>query len=98
QPRIPSATPLIVALQENAFVRSITKAMANNLEPAASYLLKEIANMKQLLSSKPGVIHAMLTGSGSTIFGVCEDAASAQQAANDFRAQGYWACAATTCD
>ena len=96
QPRIPSATPLIVALQENAFVRSITKAMANNLEPAASYLLKEIANMKQLLSSKPGVIHAMLTGSGSTIFGVCEDAASAQQAANDFRSQGYWACAATT--
>ena len=89
---IPDSAPLVAALREGSSRQVLSDAMANNLEPAAIKLLNEIAIIKQELEEAPGVLRALVTGSGSTVFGVCENAATAQQVAKDMADQGYWSC------
>jgi 4-diphosphocytidyl-2-C-methyl-D-erythritol kinase len=54
--------------------------LVNDLEPAARSLRPEIGDALDALRSA-GAPHAMLTGSGPTAFGLCEDLAAAQRVA-----------------
>jgi 4-diphosphocytidyl-2-C-methyl-D-erythritol kinase len=55
--------------------------LANDLEPAARSLRPEIGLALDALRDA-GAPHALLTGSGPTAFGLCEDMAAAQRVAN----------------
>jgi len=92
---LPPLDPLIAALESGAPER-IAAALANNLYPAAQELLPELASVIARLQAHPGVMRALLAGSGSTVFGVCESAAAARAAAAHFSVQGFWAYAGHT--
>ena len=90
-------TPLVDALiAANLNTPAIAAAMENNLYPAASALLPELEELMHALEDQPRVLRALLTGSGATVFGLCEDAVAAKAAQEVFTARGYWAQACTT--
>ena len=64
---------------------------ANNLAPAAERLMPELERVRTWLESQDGVTEALLCGSGSTTFGVCDDFATACAVAAKAGAQGWWA-------
>ena len=71
----------------------LARCVANNLEPVALRLMPELADVLGVLEGTDGVLCAMVTGSGSCSFGLCESAAAASRAAERARARGWWACA-----
>jgi 4-diphosphocytidyl-2-C-methyl-D-erythritol kinase len=75
---------------------SIAVALANNLYPAACALMPGLEALVADIQRQQGVHAALLTGSGSTVFGVCEDSLAASSAAEYFAQKGYWAKACTT--
>ena len=74
-----SVTPQVVA-----------KLLANNLTPAATSLMPEIAEITEQLEAQPGILKALLAGSGSTVFAVVANPQAANTAATNFQAKGYW--------
>ncbi len=58
-----------------------SELLVNDLEPAARSLRPEIGDALDALRDA-GAPHALLTGSGPTTFGLCEDMAAAQRVAN----------------
>ena len=95
-PAVPDSAVLLAALRGGAEKAALCEGMENNLEPVLRKMLVEIANIERLLAACPRVIRTMLSGSGTVVFGVCEDIQAAQLAAGSMRGQGYWACAART--
>ncbi|MDR3052916.1 MAG: hypothetical protein LBU48_03530 [Coriobacteriales bacterium] len=75
---------------------SLAPALANNLYPAARALLPELEQLLSALQRQAGIARALLTGSGSTVFALCADAATAQAAQAALVQQGYWAQTCTT--
>ena len=65
--------------------------LANNLSAAAESLVPDIKEVRAIIESSTGVKGALLCGSGSGVFGVCESYAAAQAAAAAAQAKGYWA-------
>ncbi|MDR2673062.1 MAG: 4-(cytidine 5'-diphospho)-2-C-methyl-D-erythritol kinase [Coriobacteriales bacterium] len=92
----PSASRLVSVLESRGQTLAIAEACVNNLEPAAKKLLSKIANIKSELKAQAGVLTALLCGSGSTVFGICDSADSAQAAARYFSGKGLWAQATRT--
>jgi 4-diphosphocytidyl-2-C-methyl-D-erythritol kinase len=93
----PSAESLVRLLETpSARPKDITGALANNLYPAACALMPALKGLVAAIEEQPGVRAALLAGSGSAVFGICENANAAEQAADTFRKQGYWARACTT--
>ncbi|MDR2197365.1 MAG: hypothetical protein LBO07_05315 [Coriobacteriales bacterium] len=70
---------------------TIARACANNLTVAAQTLLPELVLLRERIQACPGVLNAVLTGSGSVIFGICESRQAATEAAACLKEQGYWA-------
>ncbi len=90
-------SPLITALlSEELDIPTIATNLHNNLYPAAKTILPELGQLVDNLSAQPGVIRALLTGSGATVFAVCEDATAANIIEKHFANRGYWAKACTT--
>ncbi|NLG11153.1 MAG: 4-(cytidine 5'-diphospho)-2-C-methyl-D-erythritol kinase [Coriobacteriaceae bacterium] len=90
-------SPLITALlSEELDIPTIAANLHNNLYPAAKTILPELGQLVDNLSAQPGVIRALLTGSGATVFAVCEDATAANIIEKHFANRGYWAKACTT--
>jgi 4-diphosphocytidyl-2C-methyl-D-erythritol kinase len=58
--------------------------------------MPELASLSSEISAQPGVDAALLCGSGSTIFGICESADAAARAARHFSQRGYWTKACST--
>jgi len=81
--------PLLAAL--DAGQRPQQRHLSNNLEPAALGLCPQIGELKELLACQPGVGAVQLSGSGSVVFGICDDMESAAAAASAFAAKGLWA-------
>jgi 4-diphosphocytidyl-2-C-methyl-D-erythritol kinase len=95
---MPSAECLVRLLETPGTSPDVlAEEMANNLCPAACVILPELEELIAELGSQQGVYRALLTGSGSTVFGVCEDSQTAQRVAEHFGRRGYWtkACATT---
>lgn len=81
--------PLVDAVAA-ANVDAMAAACANNLEPAAFELLPATRQVAQFLSAQPGVLNALVTGSGSCVFGLCRDAGAADVAATEAARLGWW--------
>lgn len=67
----------------------IVKNLGNSLEPASLQLVDEIRTIKQQLSEH-GFDGVLMSGSGSTVFGITKDSALLEKAMNDMKAQGYF--------
>lgn len=87
--------PLVDAVAA-ANVDAMAAACANNLEPAAFGLLPATRQVAQFLSAQPGVLNALVTGSGSCVFGLCRDAGAADVAATEAARLGWWSSAVTS--
>lgn len=69
----------------------------NDLEEAVLAAHPEIAEVKRRLLSL-GARHALMSGSGATVFGVFDNSEAIEQAESEARAAGYWAQRARTVD
>lgn len=67
----------------------IVKNLGNSLEPASLQLVDEIRIIKQQLSEH-GFDGVLMSGSGSTVFGITKDSALLEKAMNDMKAQGHF--------
>lgn len=67
----------------------VVKNLGNSLEPASLQLVDEIRTIKQQLSEH-GFDGVLMSGSGSTVFGITKDSALLEKAMNDMKAQGYF--------
>lgn len=71
---------------------SLAPLLANNLDPVACRLLPVVADVRAWLLAQDGVLGGQVTGSGSCVFGLCEndeDALRIARAAQD--KYGAWA-------
>jgi 4-diphosphocytidyl-2-C-methyl-D-erythritol kinase len=70
--------------------QAVANLLANNLTPAATSLMPEIAEITEQLEAQPGIYKALLAGSGSTVFAVAANPQAAIAAASHFKTKGYW--------
>jgi 4-diphosphocytidyl-2C-methyl-D-erythritol kinase len=93
----PAAGPraVVEALKAGDTVR-LAASVANNLTAASAKLVPEVLDALAWVSAQPGVLGAIMAGSGSGTFALCEDAASAALVAERARSEGWWAVATTT--
>ena len=81
--------PLVDAVSA-ANLCAMAAACANNLEPAAFELLPATRQVADFLAAQPGVLNALVTGSGSCLFGLCCDRKTAAAAATEAARRGWW--------
>ena len=104
-PGIPLPTPQVFAARRGGFssaarfsqaprdARELASLLAerrNDLEPAATSLVPEIAALLDALRASPGCRLARLSGSGATCFGIYDTPEAASHAASGLRAPGWW--------
>ena len=65
--------------------------LVNNLAPAAELLLPELADIRAWALEQSGVRGALLSGSGSATFVICENHEAALRLAVAAQQQGHWA-------
>jgi 4-diphosphocytidyl-2-C-methyl-D-erythritol kinase len=75
--------------------RPFTELLVNDLEAAAAEIHPEVLSLKARVMAE-GAQAALMTGSGSAVFGLCADPESAVNAATRLRGQGLWAEAVRT--
>jgi 4-diphosphocytidyl-2-C-methyl-D-erythritol kinase len=76
-------------------VLEVGAALVNDLQDPAMDLHSEISNAKTELENA-GVQSALMSGSGSTVFGLVSDEAQGREIAALMEAKGYWACSVHT--
>jgi len=93
----PGATDALAkALLEEKGPQEIAALCTNNLEQSAQKLLPDIVSIKEELTGLPGVLGALLSGSGSAFFAICSNAESAQACMQHFADRGLWSVAVQT--
>ena len=70
-------------------IRELPLAASNDLEEAVSAAHPEIAEVKRRLLSL-GARHALMSGSGATVFAVFDNSQMSERAQFEMRAAGYW--------
>jgi 4-diphosphocytidyl-2-C-methyl-D-erythritol kinase len=95
RPASPSADAIVAAVRSGDR-RSIADAMHNDMAEAAASLVPEVRSALRFVETSPGVLGGMVAGSGSSVFAVCEDGASASECAGAAQARGWWSCATRT--
>lgn len=94
-PGLPATDGLIDAL-DSGDAAAVATRLYNAMTPASTVLVPAIAEAMNLLAGQPGVLGHAMAGSGSAVFGICADAASAEACAATARAAGLWAIATQT--
>jgi 4-diphosphocytidyl-2-C-methyl-D-erythritol kinase len=95
QPETLDPGPLETAL-ERGDREAVAAALRNDLTEAAMQVAPEVAGVVEFVAGQPGILGALVAGSGSTVFGIAGDLASARAAAAGARTLGWWAEATTT--
>lgn len=88
----PSPDAMVAALRAGD-PEAVAAALYDNMTEASCALVPEIAPALRFVRDFPGVLGAEMAGSGSTVFGVCTDAASARACAAAAAERGWWSCA-----
>lgn len=83
-------SPRIIPFTLFAANAALPLAASNDLEPVVSAAHPEIAEVKRRLLSL-GARHALMSGSGATVFGVFDNLETSERAQSEMRATGYWA-------
>ncbi len=86
------ALPAPVGLHDAAALAAYLHLCRNDMEPAARGLAPEIGTVIATLAAQPGCLLARMSGSGATCFGLFEDKAQSEAAANalSFHNPDYW--------
>ncbi len=79
-----SVTMLVHALRNGSAVAELAKGLSNDLQPEAIRRCPVIQEIRQYLSTH-GCAGTMVSGSGPSVFGLCEDASHAQRIARQLR-------------
>ena len=86
--------PVLIDTKAAACARDARDAVEielfNNLAPAAEALMPELAQIRTWLAEQPGVSGALLCGSGSAIFAVCDSFDAACRIVASARTQNLW--------
>ena len=85
-----NATAKMVAALQAGDVDEIAAALMNDLQPPAVKLHPEIADALVSLRTA-GVVGAMMSGSGSSVFGLARDADETARISSELNARGYQA-------
>ena len=83
-----NATAKMVAALKAGDLESIAAALMNDLQAPAVKQHPEIADALVSLRTA-GVLGAMMSGSGSSVFGIVRDAAEAERISSEMNARGY---------
>jgi 4-diphosphocytidyl-2-C-methyl-D-erythritol kinase len=75
---------------------AVAAHLSNNLTAAATALLPEIADIISDLEAQPGILGALMAGSGSTVFAIADGQEAAMRTAAHFNDQGLWAIVSRT--
>ncbi|PKQ30368.1 MAG: 4-(cytidine 5'-diphospho)-2-C-methyl-D-erythritol kinase [Actinobacteria bacterium HGW-Actinobacteria-10] len=75
---------------------ALSSALYNNMTQAATGLVAKVQETLAWVDAREGVTGSLLCGSGSAVFALCEDAASAMSIAEQARARGMWSMATRT--
>ncbi|PKQ37678.1 MAG: 4-(cytidine 5'-diphospho)-2-C-methyl-D-erythritol kinase [Actinobacteria bacterium HGW-Actinobacteria-1] len=94
RPAVPTVDGMLRALASHD-IGEISAQLFNNLAEAACDLAPEVAEALHFVSQSEGVLGAIVSGSGSSVFGVCEDAETAERVAHDAGMHGDWWASAT---
>lgn len=90
------ATAMVGAVRAGDAV-AIAHALGNNLGEVAAEIAPSAGEALAFLRHAPGVLGALVAGSGSTVFGICEDEASAERIALETSGrEGWWVVATGT--
>ena len=94
---VPATSPdAVVAALESADSAALGVALSNNMTECAITLVPEVADALAWVSAQPQVLGAAVAGSGSCVFAICGDAATAQRIAGEASARGLWGTATAT--
>ena len=77
---------------------AIASALSNNLANAACGLVAAVGDALAWMRTADGVLGTSVSGSGSGVFAVCEDARSARRIAESASKRGLWSVATTSRD
>ncbi|MEK6409855.1 MAG: 4-(cytidine 5'-diphospho)-2-C-methyl-D-erythritol kinase [Acidobacteriota bacterium] len=88
--RSEAALKLPFALLAAKGISGLPLVARNDLEQVVLAAHPEIAEVKRRLISL-GARHALMSGSGATVFGVFDNSQKTEQAESEMRALGYWA-------
>ena len=81
---------------ERGDAEALGAALANNMTAAAASLVPEVGDALAWMRARPGVFGALVAGSGSAVFGICQDARTARRIADVGAADGWWSTATTS--
>jgi 4-diphosphocytidyl-2-C-methyl-D-erythritol kinase len=98
--RLTRSEPALImpfALPSAKGIRELPLVARNDLEEAVIVDHPEIAEVKRRLLSL-GARHALMSGSGATVFGVFDNSQMVERAESQMRALGFWAERARTVD
>jgi 4-diphosphocytidyl-2-C-methyl-D-erythritol kinase len=96
-PPPPGPDDMVRAVREGV-ARGIAVRLYNNLTQASCSLVPEIRGALRFLEGSEGVLGCAMAGSGSTVFGVFDDAAAAGAAASAATQRGWWSAATATAE
>lgn len=83
----------VVDALERSDSSALARSLANNLESAAATVVPEVAEAVAWVRSRPGVMGALVAGSGSAVFALCEDPVVSRRVAEEACGQGWWSTA-----
>jgi 4-diphosphocytidyl-2-C-methyl-D-erythritol kinase len=83
-------SPRIIPFTLFAAKAALPLAASNDLELVVSAAHPEIAEVKRRLLSL-GAQHALMSGSGATVFAIFDNSETSKRAKSEMRASGYWA-------
>ncbi|TLM81244.1 MAG: hypothetical protein FDZ75_07995 [Actinobacteria bacterium] len=92
-PQLPAGPEAVAAALISRDLEPLGPALANNMEKAAGLVVPETADALRWIREQPGVLGAALAGSGSAVFAITSDAASARTVAEKGAASGWWSVA-----
>jgi len=91
----PGVSGIADACRSNDPVR-VARSLFNNMTPAAERLVPEVSDALALCDASRAVLGALVAGSGSSVFGICDDDGAAESVAAEARERGWWAQPAAT--
>ena len=72
-------------------VRAADLPLENDLQAPSVALLPEVGRIIEWAAARPGVSGAMMSGSGSAVFAICNDFSSACKLTASAKLEGWWA-------
>lgn len=97
RPQSPGAQAALDAFASGR-VGFVAAGLFNGLTAAAQTVSPLTAHVLAALASTDGVRGALLSGSGSSVFGICDDAGGAERVAAEIAEQGWWVRATVSSD